>query len=295
MSSSLSDPLATEDQFSGKLYWLNIPTNYSLDYDQLRTQIQNRTFYRDLGADFDFDEIYVPDIFIQDGEITKSIDIQDVELFRDRDESVLFGAVVLDEPYTINYRGNEVLILGTSEANFIIFQYNGRHYIEFLCAREVAEAVASVFKDEFDEVGSAVKGTHLTQNGIESLRRDLNAELMDTEFTDYPEPELASIRMRGLGFEEADEYDRQSSRGQIRNHMMRTNDWVVGEEKVLSVSRDGLIRSYSKVTLSHYLELLKSYVIPNIQREHDSSVLSVWTEESVYQERSTEQGPQSSG
>lgn len=293
MTSSPSDPLSTEAQFSGKLYWLNIPTDYSLDYDQLRTQIQNRTFYRDLEADFDFDEVYIPEIFIQDGELTKSIDIQSVELVQDRDESVLFGSVVLDEPYTINYRGDEVLILGTSEANFIVFQYDGRHYIEFLCAREVAEDIASVFRDEFDELGSAVKGTHLNQSGIEAIRRDLSAELMDTEFTDFPEPELASIRMRGLGFEDADEYDRQSSRGQIRNHMMRTEDWVVGEEKVLSVSRDGLIRSYSKVTLSRYLELLKSYVIPNIQREHDSSVLSVWTDGSMYQEKTADQEAQS--
>lgn len=287
-SASSSDRLMAEGQFSGKLFWLNIPSDYDVDYQQLRGQLQDRTFYRSVSEDMDLGSVYVPDIFIQDGEITKTIVFQSIELINDRGNTLLFGTAVLDEPYTVEYQGQEILILGTTRANFIIFQFQSHHYIEFLCAREVAENIASVLRDESDVLGPAIRETRLRPDAIEAIRRALSANLMDTEFGDFPEPELTSLRMRGYGFEGGDEYDRQSSRGRIQNHMMQTEDWIPGESKVLSVSRDGLIRSYSKVTLSRYMGLLKNYVIPHIQREQDSSVLSIWGDGTIYTEATEE-------
>lgn len=291
---TLEDPLLEEGQFSGKLYWLNVPGGYELDFDQLRDSLQNRSFHREV--ELDVSSLHIPEVFQKGDGLTKSINIGDVSLTHADFGEIIVGPVVLDEPYTVRYRGDEIVILGTSDAMFLLFQYESHYYLEFMSSREVAEDLATLLAEEFDELGSAICETKLSQQSIEEIRESLDAELMDTEIADYPQPELTSIRMRGRGFQEVDEYERQITRGEIRNHMMRTESWIPGSEKVIGISRDGLVRSYSKISLSQYFDLLTTYVLPRIFRDQnaslldtDSASLSVWQDGSVFQQSNREE------
>lgn len=265
-----SNPLLTENQYSGKIYWLNIPTGYDLNIENLRDHLEDHTFYDDLSDQLD-DKTIVPDVFRRDGEIVMTTTLTGASIETAHGTEILYGTMILDDPNQMVYRDQLILVLDTTEAHFLIFEHSGHHYLVLLAKRETAESAVSVLRGGYREFGSTINTATITPATLETIREDLDAQVMDTIITDYPERELHSVEIRGTSLQDLDEFDRQRRRGRIQTYMFQTENLVPGETKTIGLSRDGHVRIYSNATIATFVRLLIEHVIPGIEREVESS------------------------
>lgn len=274
-------PLYVTDTYSGKLFWLNSPSGKTLDIENLKDELQERTFQEDISDQFDRESIVVPAVFEQDGQMVRTTTTEDVQLVSFDDGSVMTGRVVLDQAKKIAYRDNEILVLDTAEVGFLIFKQNGFFYLSVLAPRELANTVIDILRAEFPEFGSTINTSQLGPNAISNIRNSLNAVLMDTIITDYDQSEISQTRIQGENYDETELYDRIDRGGQVKSHMFQSDVLVTDETKTIQIGRDGLVRIYSNSTLQTYVKLLKNHVIPEVDRDVSSSPsVSAWDEAS---------------
>ncbi|WP_459192083.1 hypothetical protein [Halosimplex sp. J119] len=263
--------LTDEDQYSGKIYWLNLPTGYTLDIENLRDHLDGRIFKKDISEQFGEDSgVFVPDVFKQDNEIVSVTNIERAELVQSNGFELLLGHISIDSSKTVTYRGEEILMLDNIEAKLLIFEFDGIFYLIIMGSRSSAESAAAVLKSEYDEIGSAINGTRIMPNDLQDIREELNAELMDTIISDYPENTFSTVEMRGEGFENEEDYKRHRRRGQLKNHMFQTQDLASDDELTIGMSRDSLVRIYSNSTISVYVRLLTNHVLPRVHLDDES-------------------------
>lgn len=264
--------LDREDQHSGKVYWLNVPTGYSINLETLQEQLNGRIFRNDISKEVSEDPaVFIPDIFKEDGEVVRQTSIENAELISSGGGETILANLRMDSTNTVNYRGQDILMLDNTEAQLLIFQHDGYFYLTILGKREVAEGAAGILQTEYDQLGSAINETRIMPSALHDIRRELDAGLVDTIISDYPQKEITSIQMKGEGFEDDEEYKRQRRRGQVKNHMLQTRELISGEEKTIGISRDGLVRIYSNATIGTYIRLLTEHVLPHIHRDAESS------------------------
>jgi|AntDeeMinimDraft_5_1070356.scaffolds.fasta_scaffold14967_2 hypothetical protein len=274
-------PLHVTDTYSGKLFWLNPPSGRTLDIENLKNELQERTFREDISDQFDQTNLVVPTVFQQDGQMVRTTTTEDVQLVSFDDEDVMTGRVVLDQAKKIAYRDNEILVLDTAEVNFMIFNQGGFYYLSILAPRELANTVINILRAEFPELGSTINSTRLGPDAISNIRDSLNAVLMDTIITDYDQSEITQTRIQGENYDETDLYDQIDRGGRVKSHMFQSDVLVPDQTKTIQIGRDGLVRIYSNSTLQTYLKLLKNHVIPEVHRDVSSSPsVSAWDEAS---------------
>ena len=271
-SSESSSPLLEEGQYTGKVYWLNLPTEYELHLQNLREDLEDRSFQKDISEQYGESNIIIPDVFKENGRLVKNTSISDVSIVNtESDSDIIVGEIVTDTIGSIRYRDNEILILDTKEAKFLIFEYEGYSYLANLAKREVAEGIITILRAGYDELGSTINPTRIGPEEIDEVRKSLDAKVMDTNFTDYPQDEINSIQIRGYGVEEDEEFKRQKRKGKIETHMFQTDTISPDDFKTIEISGDGLVRIYSKSNISTYLRLLTKHVLPHIHRDSELS------------------------
>lgn len=274
-------PLHTTDTYSGKLFWLNSPSGKTLDIENLRDELQERTFREDISGQFDQTDLVVPTVFQQDGQMVRTTTTEDVQLVSFDDKNVMTGRIVLDQAKEISYRDSEVLVLDTAEANFMIFSQSNFYYLSVLAPRGLANTVIDILRAEFPELGSTINSTRLGPDAISNIRDSLDAVLMDTIITDYDQSEITQTRIQGENYNKTDLYDRIDRGGRVKSHMFQSDALAPHQTKTIQIGRDGLVRIYSNSTLQTYLKLLKDHVIPEVHRDVSSSPsVSAWHEAS---------------
>lgn len=267
-----ADPLSREGQYSGKVYWLNVPPGYEFDLKQLREDLNGRTFQEDISDQFDdLGQISIPDVFKEEEMVVQTTSIEDVKIVNRESRTILFGDIILDDADTVSYRDEKILVLNTTRANFMIFRHDGHYYLVILAKREIAESAAALLGIDYGEFGSTINTTRIGPDAIEEVRQSLEASVKDTIIADYPEKELSSVQMKGSELEEDDTFQRQKKRGKVKNHMFQTEKLSPEDNKTVLVARDGLIRIYSNSKISTYMRLLEKHVLPNIHRDIESS------------------------
>lgn len=274
-------PLHVTDTYSGKLFWLNPPSRKTLDIENLKTELQERTFREDISDQFDQTNLVVPTVFQQDGQMVRTTTTEDVQLVSFDDEDVMTGRVVLDQAKKIAYRDNEILVLDTAEVDFMTFRQDDFYYLSVLAPRGLANTVIDILRAEFPEFGSTINSTRLGPDAISNIRDSLNAVLMDTIITDYDQSEITQTRIQGENYDETDLYDQIDRGGRVKSHMFQSDVLVPDQTKTIQIGRDGLVRIYSNSTLQTYLKLLKNHVIPEVHRDVSSSPsVGAWDEAS---------------
>lgn len=274
-------PLHVTDTYSGKLFWLNPPSGKTVDIENLKDELQERTFREDISEQFDQTNLVVPTVFQQDGQMVRTTTTEDVQLVSFDNEDVMTGRVVLDQTKKIAYRDNEILVLDTAEVDFMIFKQSGFYYSAVLAPRGLADTVIEIFRAEFPEFGSTINSTRLGPDAISNIRDSLNAVLMDTIITDYDQSEITQTRIQGENYDKTDLYDQIDRGGRVKSHMFQSDVLVPDQTKTIQIGRDGLVRIYSNSTLQTYLKLLKNHVIPEVHRDVSSSPsVSAWDEAS---------------
>ena len=274
-------PLHVTDTYSGKLFWLNPPSGKTLDMENLKNELQERSFREDISDQFDQTNLVVPTVFQQDGQMVRTTTTEDVQLVSFDDEDVMRGRVVLDQAKKIAYRDNEILVLDTEEVDFMVFKQSGFYYLSILAPRGLANTVIDILRAEFPELGSTINSTRLGPDAISNIRDSLNAVLMDTIITDYDQSEITQTRIQGENYDETDLYDQIDRGGRVKSHIFQSDVLVPDQTKTIQIGRDGLVRIYSNSTLQTYLKLLKNHVIPEVHRDVSSSPsVSAWDEAS---------------
>lgn len=282
-----NNPLLEDDNYSGKIYWINYPSDIELVLEELRDQLDEKIFYDDITGQIDRGTTFIPEIFIKDGEVVTSSSISNATIVQGEFGECLIADITLDDINRVKYRNEEVLVLGTTQAKILVLEHGGFHYLVVLARREVAESVATVLKQKYDELGSALNETEIRSGALDEIQEAIDARLKDTTITDYPEKELDSLHMRGDGLQEHDEFNRQRDRGKLKTYMLQTEELTPDEPKTIGLSRDGLVRIYSNGTIATYIKLLYDYILPRIHRVADTSPnLTAYqeTEDSIFRE-----------
>lgn len=264
-------PLQVVETYSGKLFWLNPPSGKSIDLEALKESLQERAFEEDISEEFDNENVVIPEVFSRDGQMVRTTTIEDVILVTFDGKDVVVGDIVLDNVNRIIYRDNEILVLDTAKASFLIFEEDNVHYLCILAKRDLAKTIVGILREEFTELGSIINHTRLGSDAISHVRDSLDAVLMDTIITDYDQTEITQTRIQGEDYEDTHVYDSIDSGGRVKSHMFQTDQLVPEETKTILVGRDGLVRIYSNATLQTYLLLLQNHVIPEIHHDIESS------------------------
>lgn len=278
-----------EGRYSGMVFWLNIPVGTELNLEILHDDLLGRTFHQSIADNID-EELFIPDIFRRDGEVSTSTTISSVQLVTtDEGSEILIGDIIFDETEEKQYRDNRILVLETTTVKFIIFEFSDTYYLALLNNRDSAEAVASIFKSKYGELGSAINPTRIGPEAIEDIRESLDANIKDTIISNYPQKEVSTVRMLGPRLEDHEGFRQEKSQGEITSYMLQTEELVLGEAKTVEISRDGLVRIYSNATIKTYLKLLTDHVLPSIEQDLESSPdmgayeqLSTGGESSIY-------------
>lgn len=272
-------PLQFVDTYSGKLYWLNPPSGKTIELENLKDSLQERTFQEVISEEFSSDNLIIPKIFEKDGEMVRTTTTENVRLVTYDGADILTGEIILDNADRILYRDNEILVLDTTEARFLIFEDGDFYYFCVLAKRRLANTVVETFREEFPEFGSIINQTRLGGEAIANIRDSLEATLMDTIITDYDQNEITQTRIQGEDYEDTEVYDTIGSGGKVKSHLFQTDKLVPDDTKTVHIGRDGLIRIYSNATLRTYVGLLKNHIIPEVHRDVESSPsVSAWGE-----------------
>lgn len=274
-------PLQQIGTYSGKTYWLNPPSEKTIDLDNLKSELKDKTFQENISDEFDLENLVVPDIFESDGNMVRTTSVEDIEFVSYDGNEVIVGNMVLDNVNSITYRNNSILVMDTTTAKFMIFKQDSFHYLCVLGSRKLATTVVDILREEFPELGSMINVTRLGSDAISNIRDSLDATLMDTIITDYDQTEITKTRIQGESYEETKVYDQLGSGGEVRSHMFQTDVLVPDDTITVLIGRDGLIRIYSNASLQTYLSLLKKHIIPEIHRDLGSSPsVGAWKEAS---------------
>lgn len=279
------DPLDETSTYNGKIYWVNIPPAYSLNFDTLRQKLQGKVFYAETDIDTD-GSVVIPEPFQYEEDIAEIITVTDVrheqtDITEIQNGDILLGDVVIDRPDTTEYRNETVLFRTTDDAKFISFQYDNIQYFVFIAKRDLTEKIVETLRESGDALGTALNETSLPHQYIGEIRSELSGELENADIG-YADSSLDSLVFYGSGFEDHEIYDQQQKRGELRTHMFYTDE-VADDEKLFGIYSDGLVRSVTNIYLPNYIDLLTDHILPRIARVEESSPsLSAYNSNSVF-------------
>lgn len=257
------NPLKEAATYSGKVYRLS-STDGTLDLQSLRDQLNNKTIHIDPPSEYQEDEELIkPDVFTENGQIKVRTTIENVEIADSDSISALTGDIVLDETGAVVFRNDRILVLDTETVRFVVFEDDGSHYLVLIAGRNLVENVLHIIADELEQLNLSHTEIRLTSDDINQIADQLAEELLNTTFQDFPQSSINKKYISGRGYQTEQEYQEEKRRGSVRTHMMATQEIGDGE-KVISISEDALVRSYSKLDLETYLVLIQDYLLPQI-------------------------------
>lgn len=260
------NPLTQSATYSGKVYRLT-KTQGKLDLPTLQAQLSNKTIHLDTPSEYQEDEDLIkPDVFTENGKIKIITTIEDVELTENGAMRALSGNIVLDETGAVVFREKRVLVLDTESVRFVVFEDSECYYMVLIAGRNLVENVLHIIAEELEELDLSLTEITLTSDDIDHIADQLAEELLNTTFQDYPQSSINKKYISGRGYQTEPEYQEEKRRGSVRTHMMATQE-IGNGEKVISISEDTLVRSYSKLELQTYLIMIKEYILPHISTQ----------------------------
>lgn len=256
-------PLTQSATYSGKVYRLST-TNGTIDLPTLRDQLSGTTIHLDTPSEYQEDEELIkPTVFTENGKIKIITTIEDVELEDNGSIRALSGNIVLDETGSVVFRQQRVLVLDTEAVRFVVFEDGDCYYMVLIAGRNLVESVLHIIADKLEELDLSLAKITLTSDDIDNIADELAEELLNTTFQDYPQSSINKKYISGRGYQSDPEYQEEKRRGSVRTHMMATQE-VGNGEKVISISEDALVRSYSKLELQTYLNMIQEYILGSI-------------------------------
>lgn len=258
------DPLELKAQYSGKIFRLSFDEE-NPELEEVADRLDGLKVDIELDRDYEKQDIHIPDIFRSaKGDVDTILTINHVNYIQDFYQDLIVGFAILDEPDTVEFRQNRILILDTINVQINIFEQPDSFYISMMGNRDLVEGVVKTIEEDFTRSGISITDISIRSRGIEKIAEGMADELLDTTFEEYPQSSIDKKRIWGRGYGDDPEYKEEKRRGQVHGHMMSTTELSDGSEKVVSISDDGLVRSYSNMSLRTYLDMLSEYVLPHV-------------------------------
>ena len=266
MSGNSENPLDVIDQYTGKVFRLS-STAGSLDLNRLPDMLSGKRIFLDPPKEYQNEDIEVPEIFKTNGEVRIMTTVENVQRVSGGDLDIVTGDIILDETGSVMFRNQQVLLLDTESVQFVIFEYESIHYISLIAGRKLVDNVLKILGDDFEDENLSLTEILLSSSDIDKVADDLADELLNTTFQDYPQSSIDKKYISGRGYQNEPEYQEEKRRGAVRTHMMATEKLIDGSEKVVSLSEDALVRSYSNLALHTYLNMIRDYILPPISTQ----------------------------
>jgi hypothetical protein len=278
----LIDEFNRPRQLTGKIFWISPPKDKRIDINKLNMLLgghswSDETVNEKINEEIDKGAI-VPDVFKSDGKIKPTTNIHAIHTIENK---FLYGYVIMDELQWINYKEKKILIMRTKNTSFVIFEYevNKRYYLLIFGSRLLCDDLASVLSKKLTAV--AINHCELDQSGLNEIREELNADLLDTTLTDFADKRIKKKRIWGEGYQETSDYKKDSNKSNVTRHMMKAD--IFDNEAVFSLSEDALVRFYTAKSPSDYIKFLEFYVLKCLvhtsKDSPNSSVIGYTTDE----------------
>ena len=232
--------LRQENAYSGKFYHLSPPREKKISFDWVKEKLEGQKI--DVESEVDLreqDGLHIPEIF-RTGESVNRASFGDIYSFQDKVSGIL-GVVQHNDPETIVYDEQEVLILRSQETRFVIFERNEQYYLSMLGRRSLVTSVLDLIFEELRELGFTVDEASIHHTEFEDIAEDLVDNLRTTTIRGYPSPSIDAKDIRGFGFENEHEYERELREGIIHGQQFETTQVENGESKTVQISGDGLV------------------------------------------------------
>jgi len=264
------DPLSTEGKYSGMLYWINTPSGYTLNLDNLKQHIDEKVFSQDITEEVD-STTEVPEIFRDGDQVVRRTSIYNTKAVDSPYGTVVTADVKMDRDGTVNYRDTQILTMDAYQAKLLFFKQDGVNYCLVVASRAVSTDVAEMLRKKFDELGDLINETRLPDSSLRQIVEDLDASLVDTILGEFPDEDVETLEWTGEGYEDHPDYEKHEKRGETQNHMFWTQKLVGSGTTTVRIANDGLIRIYNKVPLDVYVRLITQYVVPTVHRDNTGS------------------------
>ena len=272
--SSVSNLLHEEAPYNGKVFYLGTPESEGLDFEELEAELDGLEIDIEQGVDLDErDDLYIPPIYksANENEDLKKAAMENVQHFNTGNVKGIVGKIRHYASFTAFFDQREMLVLDRKETRFLIFESEGHHYLLMLGARNLVEAVLDLIADDLRDMGFMVEEITITHDEFAVISEEIVDKLKITTVRGYTEPTIDAKKIIGDGYDEEREYKREIESGSVHGQQFSTKK-VDGNDVVVQMSNDGLIRSYNNITLSSYLNMLANYVLPHLSHNIQSAL-----------------------
>ena len=259
----LIDEFNRSRQLTGKIFWISPPKDKRIDINKLNMLLgghswTDETVNEKINEEIDKGAI-VPDVFKSGGKVKPTTNIHAIQIIENR---FLYGYVIMDELQWINYKEKKILIMRTKNTSFVIFKYeeNERCYLIIFGSRDLCDNLASMLSNALTAV--VINHCELEQSALDEIREELNADLLDTTLTDFPDERITTKRIHGKGFQETPDYQTDSNKSTAIRHTMEAD--IFDSKIVFLLSEDALVRFYTAKSPSDYIEFSESYVLKRL-------------------------------
>jgi len=282
--SHLENPLLEEDTYNGRLFHVSLPKAGELNCTWLKQELDGKSIC--LEGDIDpaeRDDLHIPDIF-KDGirENGQVASIKNTKEFHREGLNGIIGYLSHNESSTVKFDNEEVLILDQKKTRFLIFEDSGKAFLLIITNRDTMDTLYELLQDVLVELGFVVDEIGISHSGFESIADNLIDTHLMTSVEDYEEASIHKKHIVGRGYGDAEEYEREKRQGTIHGQRFGTSQ-LDANSKTIQISQDCLIRSYHKLTLSMYLSMILSYIIPSLSLTIQTSVTGYDSENSRVQ------------
>lgn len=271
--SHIENPLLEEDTYNGRMFHLSLPKTGDLNYPWLKEKLEGRSINLENAVDCDdLDNLHIPKVFQsgidEDGQIAS---IQHVSEFHREGINGVLGHLAHNESDTVKYDQKEVLILNEQKTRFLVYEYAGQAFLLILTSRDSMGTLYRLLADVLRDLGFIIDEITVTHPEFEAIDDALIDTHLMTAVEDYEESSIHKKHIVGRGYGDAEEYKREKRQGSVQGQRFGTSQ-LDASSKTIQISADCLIRSYHKITLSMYLSMITSYIIPSLSLTIQTSV-----------------------
>lgn len=262
--SQLKNPLLEEDTYNGRIFHLSLPKSNELNCSWLKEKLTDTTVTLDSANLPDQDNLHIPDVFESGIENNAQLaSLTEVKEFHQQGLNGVIGYLSHNESDTVQYDDKEVLILNNQQTKFLVFEHQGTAYLLIISARDSMRLLYNILANALEDLGFIIDEITISHDEFEQIAEVLIDTHLMTAVDGYEEASIDKKHIVGRGYGDVEEYKREKRQGNVHGQRFGTSQ-LDANNKTIQISEDCLIRSYHKLTLSMYLSMITSYILPSL-------------------------------
>lgn len=247
------------------MFHLSLPPTGELNCGWLEDELEGKSVKIEEDDTLnDLDSLYIPEIFesgIEDD--ARIATIRNVSELHHNGLNGIIGHLSHNQSNTVKFDDKEILILDQQNTKFLIFEVNGHAFLHIIANRDSLGMLYRLLDDVLQELGFVVEEIWINSDEFDQIADVLIDTHLMTAVEGYEDPSVHKKQILGRGYGDAEEYLREKRKGSVRGQRFGTSQ-LDASDKTIQISDDCLIRSYNSISLSLYLAMITSYIIPSL-------------------------------